>query len=578
MRQQALLAELGRRALTDTPLDVLLEEAARLTALGLDTQYCKVLEYLPDQNRLLVRAGVGWHDGVVGAATVGADLDSPAGYAIHTGKPVISNRLSEEQRFRTPQLLAEHGIARAINVILMGENRPFGVLEADSQTEGAFSEHDIDFMQGVANLLGLAIDHRRTLEALKSLNQTLENRVEAESHTRRATEEALRQSQKMEAVGQLTGGIAHDFNNLLTVIGGNLDLIAEKGRGDPELAYMIAAAQKSADRGQQLTTQLLSFARRQALHPETRSVNELVREFDALTSRILGETIDMEVILGPDAGSIHVDPAQFGSALLNLVVNARDAMQHGGQLRIETGNVVFDQHQAAQLDPGAASGPYAWIFVADTGSGMSPETLEHAVEPFFTTKGPGKGTGLGLSQVYGFVHQSGGFLSIDSAPGKGTEVRIYLPSSSIPARTGVMQASEDAPPSGSEALLVVEDDADVCDFIVQSLNGLGYRVLVARSGPEALNILERERSGIDLVLTDMIMPGGLTGVELIREVRRLHPGIGVLLVSGYTAGNELVGPDGDLRSMPLLAKPFRRPDLARAVRAALDRSDEKPGR
>src|SRR5215472_9959262 len=180
LRQQAILAELGRRALADISLDSFLQEATRATAIGLETQYCKVLEYLPDQNRLLVRAGVGWHQGVVGSATVGADLDSPAGYAIHTGKPVIANRLHDEQRFRTPQLLAEHGIERAINVILIGNGHPFGVLEADSQTDRVFTEPDIDFMQGVANMLGIAIERHRTLDALQELNATLEQRIEAE--------------------------------------------------------------------------------------------------------------------------------------------------------------------------------------------------------------------------------------------------------------------------------------------------------------------------------------------------------------------------------------------------------------
>jgi signal transduction histidine kinase/CheY-like chemotaxis protein len=576
LRQQALLAELGRRALADTTLDIILGEAARLTALGLDPAFCKVLEYLPEQNRLLVRAGVGWHEGVVGVATVGADLASPAGYAMHTGKPVIANRLREEQRFRTPELLAEHGIERAINVILMGEGRPFGVLEADGRTEGAFSEHDIDFMQGVANLLGVAIDHHRTLATLQQLNASLEERVESEIAARRQTETVLHQAQKMEAVGQLTGGIAHDFNNLLTVVAGNLDLIATRVKGDAELERMIAAAQKGATRGRQLTSQLLAFARRQTLHPEIRSINDLVQEFDVLASRILGEMVEMEFDLDPHAGTTHVDPAQFGSALLNLVVNARDAMPRGGKVTIGTGRVTLDRHAAARIGPDAVPGSYVTVTVTDTGSGMTPEVLVRALEPFFSTKDAGKGTGLGLSQVYGFTRQSGGFLSIDSAEGMGTEVSIYLPASGATVLAGGARTADSAVLIGSETLLVVEDDEDVRTLMIDSLTDLGYRVLIARNAPDALAVLE-QRSEVDLVVTDVVMPGGMTGVELVREARRRRGGMRALLVSGYTAGNELVRGNGDTDDLPLLGKPFRQPELARAIRAALDQGRNGSG-
>jgi len=568
LRQQAILAELGRRALADISLDSFLQEATRATAIGLETPYCKVLEYLPDQNRLLVRAGVGWHEGVVGTATVGADLDSPAGYALHTGKPVISNQLSEEPRFRTPQLLAEHGIERAVNVILMGQGRPFGVLEADNEADGSFSEHDVDFMQGVANLLGVAIDHRRTLDTLRDLNATLERRVEEEVTARRHTEEMLHQVQKMEAVGQLTGGVAHDFNNLLTVIVTNLDLIAEKAKDDADLGRLTAAAQKGAARGQQLTGQLLAFARRQALRPEVRRVNDLVREFDVLATRILGESVEVEFDLDADAGLAHVDPAQFGSALLNLVVNARDAMPRGGKVRISTANIVLNARRAAAIGPDARPGRYVEITIADTGLGMTPETLARECEPFFTTKETGKGTGLGLSQVYGFVRQSGGFLAIGSAVGKGTELRIYLPiSDGLPVKPE--EAAESGTRKGSEALLVVEDDEDVRNVLCGMLSGFGYQVLVARNAPEALEILGRKRTRVDLIITDVVMPGGMNGVDLMRETQRRRPGIRGLLVSGYTAG-DAIQQDEDTEQLPLLRKPFRQQELARAVRAALE--------
>ncbi len=381
---------------------------------------------MPDRNRLLVRAGVGWHEGVVGHATLGADLASPAGYALHTGKPVISNSLTSESRFRTPQLLLEHGVVRAANVILLGEGKPYGVLEVDSEEPGSFSEHDIDFLQAVANLLGIALERGRAEAELRQLNETLESRVEAALAERRQAEDVLRQAQKMEAVGQLTGGMAHDFNNLLLVITGNLEMLGRAVAGNERLERLVETAQKGAARGAQLTSQLLAFARRQALRPENRLINELVREFDVLTTRMLGEAVEVEFHLDPAAAACRVDPAQFGSALLNLVVNARDAMPEGGRLTIGTMNRRLDEREAAGYSE-ARAGQYVVVEVADNGAGMPPDVLEHATEPFFTTKEPGRGTGLGLSQVYGFVRQSDGFLDITSAPGAGTTIRIHLP-------------------------------------------------------------------------------------------------------------------------------------------------------
>ncbi|HEX9464516.1 MAG TPA: ATP-binding protein [Alphaproteobacteria bacterium] len=567
LHQQALLAELGRRALAEASLDELLNEAARLTALGLRTEYCKVLQYLPGENRLLVRAGVGWHDGVVGRATIGADLESPGGYALHTGKPVISNHLGHEDRFRTPALLAEHGVQRAINVILLGEGRPFGVLEADSKADGAFSEHDLDYLQAVANLLGMAIERRRAQEALRTINATLEESVAEEVTRRREAESALYQAQKLEAVGQLTGGVAHDFNNLLMVISGNLDLLS-KAVTDERLRRLIGAAQKGATRGQQLTAQLLAFARRQTLRPETSNVNDLVREFDVLAGRLMGEAYEIEFDLSPGAWPCHVDPAQLGSALLNLVLNARDAMPRGGQLAVRTRNVTIDTNEAAKYGPEATIGDYVLIEVEDTGAGMPPQVVARATEPFFTTKEIGKGTGLGLSQVYGFVRQSGGFLVIQSAPEQGTRVQIYLP------RAALTQAADGATatlpaPAGTETILVVEDDEDVRNLVASLLEGLGYQTFVARNAPEALQFVDgNANTPINLLLTDIVMPGGMSGVDLVREVRQRRPNISVLLTTAYAAADALVRNSGE--DLPILSKPYRQNDLAVKIRGVLD--------
>jgi signal transduction histidine kinase len=579
LRQQALLAEIGRRALADSNLDSLFTESARLCALGLEVRYCKVLEYLPDENRLLVRAGVGWHEGVVGHATIGADLESPAGYALHTGKPVISNHLHEETRFRTPQLLAAHGVERAVNVILEGDGKPFGVLEADSETAGAFSEHDADFLQGVANLLGVALDRRRVEDKLRQLNEELEQRVAAEVAERQQTEDALRQAQKMEAVGKLTGGIAHDFNNLLTIIAGSLELIGHEVAENERLARLIATAQRGAARGAQLTAQLLAFARRQTLRPETRSINELIAEFDVLTGPVLGDAIERESWLDPSAGACHVDPAQFGSALLNLAVNARDAMPRGGTFTVRTGNLELGKRSARRYAE-AKAGAYVFVEVADTGTGMPPEVLSRATEPFFTTKETGQGTGLGLSQVHGFVSQSHGFLTIDSVPGNGTRVRIHLPREQPVDRTNPENDAAAAGKIVRAMIVVVEDDVDVRNMVIEQLADLGYRTMAAASGQEALDLVAAHSADIDLVFSDVMLSGGMSGIDLVHALHVHRPSLPVVLTSGLMAGNRSTADNpGDMPEtkdldLPVLAKPYRQVDLARVIEQALGRSGQ----
>jgi PAS domain S-box-containing protein len=385
-----------------------------------------------------------------------------------------------------------------------------------------------------------------------------------ETTERRRIEDALRQSQKMEAVGQLTGGIAHDFNNMLTVIAGNLELLETKIADRPRLLRLVTSAALAASRAEKLTQQLLTFSRRQQLRPQPIDFNQIVIGLDDLLHRTVGEHIDIRKQLAPELWPALADPNQIETALLNLILNARDAIRHAGQITIETANAVIS---AAQGD--LAPGSYAMLSVIDTGQGMSEEVLAHVFEPFFTTKEVGKGTGLGLAQVYGFVKQSSGHVRIESRLGEGTTVRLYLPRAEGAGAAAGMAPMRAQQYRGSETVLVVEDDHGVRDFAVSVLRELGYRVLEAPSGDLALGVIEAT-GGVDLLFTDVVMPGALNGADLARAALERRPELRVLFTSGYTT--RLVEKDWPAQRADLLRKPYRSIDLAQRVRAALDRS------
>lgn len=403
-------------------------------------------------------------------------------------------------------------------------------------------------------------------QELRRLTETLEEQVEARTRDLRRAEEALRQSQKMEAVGQLTGGIAHDFNNLLLGISGSLTLAERRiaaGRPD-EVGRFLGLAAKSADRAAALTHRLLAFSRRQPLDPRAVRGNELVASTEELLRRTVGEAIELRLALEPRLWLTRCDPNQLESALLNLVINARDAMAGGGKLILSTANISVDAARAAAIGE-AEAGDYVRFAVADSGAGMTREVIARAFDPFFTTKPLGRGTGLGLSMIYGFVRQSGGFVSIDSTPGAGTTVELYLP------RSG--DAAEDAAPAApvrrvqvpatGEVVLVVEDEGTVRELIVDVLNGLGYRVLEARDGAAGLQILQSS-APVDLLVTDIGLPG-LNGRQLVDAARELRPDLKVLFMTGYA--ETAAAADGFLQpGMELLTKPFAMDALAARVR------------
>jgi PAS domain S-box-containing protein len=386
---------------------------------------------------------------------------------------------------------------------------------------------------------------------------------------RRALGEQLHQAQKMQAVGQLTGGVAHDFNNLLTVILGNIEMLAEQ-LTDPRLRRLADATQDAAERSAALVQRLLAFSRRQALQPTQIDVNALVRGMQDLLLRTLGEDIDINFSCAPELWQAIADRTQLEAALLNLAVNARDAMAGGGRLTIETANVqIDDAYAAAELE--VAPGAYVLIAVSDSGSGMTAETRRHAFEPFFTTKDVGKGSGLGLSMVYGFIKQSGGHVTLYSEVGQGTTVKMYLPRIDDRVERAAAKAETPSPATGQETILVVEDDDRVRAYVVELLSGLGYHVVEAANGPAALELLERSPD-VALLFTDVVMPGGMNGKQLADAARRRRPDLKVLFTTGYTE-NAIVHHGRLDPGIELLGKPFSRAALAAKVRVVLDSLD-----
>ncbi|MDZ7685376.1 MAG: ATP-binding protein [Gammaproteobacteria bacterium] len=386
----------------------------------------------------------------------------------------------------------------------------------------------------------------------------------------RKVREELARNQRLQAVGELTGGIAHDFNNLLTVIQGNAEALEElhHDRDDEtvELAEMIETA---AQRAAELTRRLLAFSRRQALEPRSTDINQLIKEMQGLLKRTLGEHVEAEFAFDTGLWPALIDPAQLETALLNLIVNARDAMAGGGKLTIETRNVELDADYAA-LRTEVTPGDYVLVAVSDTGGGIAPELLERVFEPFFTTKTEAHGTGLGLSMVHGFVNQSGGHVAVYSEPDEGTTVRLYLPRAETEAEP-LKKPELDAMPGGDANVLLVEDDALVRRYTCDQLIILGYQVQTAVDGREAKAMLESSEP-IDVLLTDVVMPGGISGHELARLAVALRPGLKVLYMSGYTE-NAIVHHGRLDPGVALLSKPFRRADLARKMREVLSGED-----
>jgi PAS domain S-box-containing protein len=396
--------------------------------------------------------------------------------------------------------------------------------------------------------------------------------IKQDVSSRKQTEEALRRSQKMDAIGQLSGGIAHDFNNQLGIVIGYLDFLKEVFSDDPRPSRYIENASKAAVRCVDLTRQLLIFSRNQKKETTVVDLNLLLQEQRTMITRSITPEIEVQYYLADDLWPTVANSGEFQDAILNLAINARDAMPNGGNLLIETSNKIFDE-QFSKSNPGIIAGEYAQIMISDTGTGMDTETQEHIFEPFYTTKPEGKGTGLGLAMVYGFVKRYKGYIKVYSEPGIGTTFRLHLPRSVSPKNIpGDLNALKTDLPGGNESILIVDDETDLLELAKNYLFDLGYRTFVAKNAHQALQVLARE-SSINLLFSDVVMPGGMNGYELAKKTSEEYPHIKVLLTSGFTS--KTIAQNGLARfSTNLLDKPYRKADLAVRVRLVLDEKSD----
>jgi PAS domain S-box-containing protein len=530
-RQATAIADFGRLALSTKDVAAMQREACRLAALHLDAKRALLLRREPGRGELTASASLGFDPLRFERVLAMINERWRAKGEIPTDEPLLLD----------PPDGGPGAGAGLMVCAIPGETGSVGVIGACAAGPRNFTRDDASFLQSLANTLGAMLQ-------------------------RENAEERLFQSQRLEALGQLTGGVAHDFNNLLTVVSGNLQILEER-LDDPFSLKLARAAMRATGRGADLTRKLLAFSRRQTLQPRAIDVGQLLDSLADVLHRTLGARIEIQTICDPDLPQARADPGMLDTALLNLAVNARDAMPEGGRLTLEAHSETLDAEYAARHAE-VAPGEYVEISVSDNGTGMPAEVLARAFEPFFTTKDSGKGSGLGLSLVYGFVKQSGGHIAVYSELGIGTTIRIFLP---VVSGEGQVDAQSPDPEirGGDETVLAVEDDDAVREVAVSFLKRLGYRVLEAADAEEALATLEREPD-VALLFTDVVLRGQANGPDLAREAVRRRPSLRVLYTSGYARNampmqNELDG------RVELLSKPYPIGQLARMVRRALER-------
>jgi signal transduction histidine kinase len=482
--------------------------------------------------------------------------DSIADYVIRTGEPVVTPNFDTEQRYTPPPAVREAAARSAAAVPVYSRSGPFGALVVMNRAVHQFQPDDIAFLQTCANVLAAAVDRAADGAALRDAQEALHR-----------SQEQLNQAVKMEAVGRLAGGIAHDFNNLLTAIRGYSDLVAAGLPASDPLRADVQEIQRAADRAANLTHQLLAFSRRQVLRPDHIDLSVVIRDFESMMRRLISEDIEL-LVNCESTRTVLVDRSQIEQVLMNLVVNARDAMPAGGEVKIETRD--YDVPANARVREGAPPpGRYVLVSIEDSGTGIPAEIRDRIFEPFFTTKGPGKGTGLGLSTAYGVVKQSGGFMDVTSVERAGTTFRIFLPEADSTIAVAATSTEADAEHrSGGETILLVEDADAVRNVVRRALTRMGYHVLEASNGPEAIAVALEHANRIDLLLTDFVMPQ-MGGRELVDRLLELGVRPRILIMSGYIDDALLRG-GGFPRDAAFIEKPFTADRIGRKVREVLD--------
>jgi len=538
------LAQIGRLAVDARDPSVLLQQVPAIAAAALEVEVALVYLLEGDGQELRLVSGVGMFEGEAIGTRWPNRPDSPPGFVLASGQPVLIEDYRREQRFAVPAAFLKAGLISALGVPLSDRGRIIGALTVRSRTLQRFGADEERFLVSLANLLGTCLQRART-------------------------EEALNHAQRLESVGQLTGGIAHDFNNLLTIIQGNLQVLEELPGVSADAQPLVLAAARAARRGAELTGKLLAFSRRQMLQPSSVDLQALLHSLSDMLRRTLDQRITIEVSVAADCPAVRADPGQLESALLNIAINARDAMPEGGTLRFVAGPLAAPvPGLERELDP---AGRYASVTVGDSGCGMPETVRERAFEPFFTTKQVGRGTGLGLSTVYGFAKQSSGAVALDSAPGRGTTVHLVLPVATIARADHAADgdAADAGPIRPGLKVLLVEDDAGVRAVAQHFLVGMGCELSVCASAEDALPLLTPE-ADFELLVTDIALGAGMRGTKLAWLAQQRLQGLKVLLVSGYS--EELLRADREApAAWELLPKPYSRNDLGQAIARVLAR-------
>ncbi len=553
-RALRVLMECGQAVMRATTEDDLLRSVCRI-AVEVGGYRLAWIGYAENDQARAVRpvAHAGFEDRYLDTVKITwADEEhgrGPTGTAIRTGRPMVVRNMGTDPTYGPwRHEAAQRGFASSIGLPLALGGLPFGALSIYADEPDAFDEEEVRLLTELADDVAFGIEALRTREE------------------RRRAEGELRQAQKMEAVGRLTGGIAHDFNNILTIIGGHSEILRAARLTDPALRRHLDTIIAAAEHADALTRRLLAFSRKQPFEPKVANLNAIVSDTERLLRRLLGEDIHLVIDLDPGLANVRVDVGQIEQVVVNLAINARDAMPDGGTLRIETSNVEVDEN-AARSTPGLAPGSCVRMTIADTGHGMDAGTRERIFEPFFTTKEDGRGTGLGLATVDRIVRQSAGHIGVRSEPGRGAAFEILLPAVAAPLEPTVV-GEISRTPGGSETVLVVEDEPGIRALLAEILESGGYRVLAAGRGQDALDLLARSPGPVHLLLTDVVMPG-MSGRDLADRLQPTRPGLKALFISGYTP--EEVSRRGVVSSgSAFLQKPFSSEALLRKVRGVLD--------